>query len=143
MQRLLRKFDTAKTLVPPAVLEPASRPTRLGVIHFGSTAAAMREAAEMLRGDGIELDLLRVRGFPFGREVAAFLDEHEQVFVVEQNRDAQLRTLLMTECDIDPAQLLPILHYDGTPITARFIRRAIADRLTLTGKPRQPREVLA
>ena len=72
---------------------------------------------------------MRVRGFPFGRGVSDFIAEHERVFLVEQNRDAQLRTLLLAECGIDPAVLTPILHYDGTPITARFIHEAIAGTL--------------
>jgi 2-oxoglutarate ferredoxin oxidoreductase subunit alpha len=61
--------------------------------------------------------------------VASFLAEHDFVFVVEQNRDAQMRTLIVNECGIDPVRLVPILHYDGTPITARFIARAIAEHL--------------
>jgi 2-oxoglutarate ferredoxin oxidoreductase subunit alpha len=96
------------------------------VIHFGSTAAAMDEAMELLAGDGVHVDALRIRAFPFGPEVGEFIAAHEQVFVVEQNRDAQMRTLLMTDLGVDPAQLVAILHYDGTPITARFIRREIA-----------------
>ncbi len=73
---------------------------------------------------------MRVRGFPFHQDVVDFVAAHEQVFVVEQNRDAQLRMLLVNECVIDPAKLMPVLHYDGTPITARFIRAAIADRVS-------------
>jgi 2-oxoglutarate ferredoxin oxidoreductase subunit alpha len=125
MQRLLRKFETAKSLVPRPVERRASRTTPYGVIHFGSTAAPMREALAGLEQDGIHLDALRVRAFPFHDDVVRFIEAHETVFVVEQNRDAQLRTLITTECGIDPARLVPILHYDGTPITARFIRTAI------------------
>jgi 2-oxoglutarate/2-oxoacid ferredoxin oxidoreductase subunit alpha len=125
MDRLLRKFDTAKILVPSPVAHLASQRTPFGVLYFGSTSPPMDEAAELLFADGIHLDRLRVRGFPFGREVTDFIDAHERIFVVEQNRDAQLRTLLLSECGIDPAMLTPILHFDGTPITARFIREAI------------------
>lgn len=128
MQRLLRKFDTARALAPQPELRAASVPTRLGVIHFGSTAAAMEEAIAALEARDIALDTLRIRAFPFARCVAEFIAAHERVFVVEQNRDAQLRTLLVNEFDIDPARLVPILHYDGTPITARFIIAAIAQR---------------
>ncbi|MDF2115352.1 2-oxoacid:acceptor oxidoreductase subunit alpha [Roseiarcaceae bacterium H3SJ34-1] len=127
MERLAKKFETAKSLVPGPVLKSASRKTDLGVIYFGSTAPAMHEAADMLAAKGVHLDLLRVRGFPFSSEVTDFIAEHERVFVVEQNKDAQLRTLLMVECGIDPAQLMPILHYDGNPITARFVTKAIGD----------------
>ncbi len=129
MERLLRKFDTAKTLVPPPIITSARSRTSYGVIYFGSTSPAMSEAAELLVKDGIALDLLRVRAFPFGREVTDFIAEHERLFLVEQNRDAQLRTLLLAESGIDPAVLTPILHYDGTPITARFIHEAIAGAL--------------
>ena len=128
MERLLRKLDTARKLLPRAELRKAGQPTRVGVIHYGSTAAAMDEAAQLLAAEGVHVDALRLRAFPFGPEVGAFIAAHEQVFVVEQNRDAQMRTLLMTDLGIDPAQLVAILHYDGTPITARFIRREIADR---------------
>ena len=121
MDRLVRKFETAKKLVPAPVRENARHPTRFGVLYFGSTGPAMREALGVLEERGIHLDTLRLRGFPFSDEVLRFVAEHDKVFVVEQNRDAQLRTLLMSEGSIDPARLVPVLHYDGTPITARFI----------------------
>ena len=127
MRRLLRKLHTARTLVPGPVARPAAQPTRLGAIYYGSTGPAMDEAFELLAEQGIDVDLLRVRGFPFHDDVRAFIDGHESVFVVEQNRDAQLRTLLVNELEIDPARLVPVLHYDGSPITARFISGAIAE----------------
>jgi len=130
MDRLLRKFDTAKKLVPAPVRENAKHPTRFGVIYFGSTAPAMREALGVLEERGIHLDTLRLRGFPFSDEVLRFVADHDKVFVVEQNRDAQLRTLLMSEGSIDSVRLVPVLHYDGTPITERFITRAIAEKLS-------------
>ncbi|MBV8455036.1 MAG: 2-oxoacid:acceptor oxidoreductase subunit alpha [Acetobacteraceae bacterium] len=132
MQRLLRKHDTAKNLLPRPIARPAAKPTRLGVIYYGSTSPAMNEADEILAEQGIALDLLRVRGFPFHNEVREFITAHDKVFVVEQNRDAQLRTLLVNELEIDPAKLIRILHYDGTPITARFIAAAIADQIDAT-----------
>jgi 2-oxoglutarate ferredoxin oxidoreductase subunit alpha len=89
----------------------------------------MNEADEILAEQGVHLDLLRVRGFPFSNEVKAFIAAHEQVFVVEQNRDGQLRMLLVNELEIDPAKLVRVLHFDGTPITARFIVDAIVDRV--------------
>ncbi len=129
MERLLRKFDTAKQLVPAAVRRDALEATALGVIYYGSTSPAMDEAVALLKEQGVTVDLLRVRAFPFGGEVLDFVAGHEQVFVVEQNRDAQLRTLLIVEGDIDPKKLLRVLHYDGSPITARFIADAIADKV--------------
>jgi 2-oxoglutarate ferredoxin oxidoreductase subunit alpha len=129
MLRLLKKFDTAKQLVPQPIARPAKEATRLGAIYFGSTSPAMDEADEILAERGIHLDLLRVRGFPFHHDVKSFIGEHDQVFVVEQNRDGQLRTLLINELEIDPAKLTRVLHFDGTPITARFISDAIADKV--------------
>jgi 2-oxoglutarate ferredoxin oxidoreductase subunit alpha len=129
MQRLLRKFDTARALVPAPVRRDAGQPTRHGVIYYGSTAPAMDEAIETLQANGKHLDMLRVRSFPFAQSVADFIADHDFVFVVEQNRDAQLRTLLVNELNLDSMRLVPILHYDGTPITARFIAHAIGGHL--------------
>ncbi len=89
----------------------------------------MDEALVAFGERGIHVDAMRVRAFPFQDEVAEFIAEHDQVFVVEQNRDAQLRALLVNECVVDPAKLMPVLHYDGTPITARFIIREISEKL--------------
>ncbi len=121
VQRLLKKFESAKSLVPKPVLTPAKYPARFGVIYFGSTSAAMQEALETLAEQGIYVNALRVRAFPFQDEIFDFVASHSKVFVVEQNRDAQLKTLLVNDAGISPASLIPILHYDGTPITARFI----------------------
>ena len=129
VQRLLRKFETAKSLVPAPVRHDAKAATRTGVIYYGSTTPAMDEALQSLEAQGLNLNAMRVRGFPFAQEVMDFIAEHDRVFVVEQNRDAQLRTLIMTEGDIDPAKLIAVLHYDGTPITARFIVSAISGLL--------------
>ena len=127
MQRLLRKFETAKDLVPRPLQANAQKPTKYGVIYFGSTSPAMDEAIGMLEARGHQLDRLRIRAFPFHSSVASFIADHDFVYVVEQNRDAQLRSLIVNESGIDPVRLVPILHYDGTPITARFIAKAIGD----------------
>ena len=129
MQRLLRKFETAKDLVPRPLQANAAKPTKYGVIYYGSTSPAMDEAIHLIEARGHSLNRLRVRAFPFHSSVTSFVADHDFVFVVEQNRDAQLRSLIVNECSIDPVRLVPILHYDGTPITARFISRAIGDHL--------------
>ncbi|MBL8698731.1 MAG: 2-oxoacid:acceptor oxidoreductase subunit alpha [Alphaproteobacteria bacterium] len=129
MERLLKKFATAAKIVPAAIRKPARKATRFGVIYYGSTSPAMAEALSLLGDDGLDVDALRVRAFPFGEEVAEFVAAHERIYVVEQNRDAQLRTLLVNELEIDPKKLVPVLHFDGTPITARFIAGAIGERL--------------
>ena len=131
MQRLLRKFETAKDLVPaPAAARNAGKPTRYGVIYFGSTGAGDgRGARTCSRRSGLHARRAAHARLPVPLERRpSFIADHDLVFVVEQNRDAQLRTLLVNECGIDPSRLVPVLHYDGTPITARFIARAIARR---------------
>ena len=139
MERLLRKWETAKALVPQPVLDQADIPARHGAIFFGSTSPAMAEAVAGLRADGIALDTLRLRAFPFPDSVREFIAAHESVFVVEQNRDGQMRSLLVNEFGIDPARLVAVLHYDGTPITARFIADSIGARL----RPEQSKEKVA
>jgi 2-oxoglutarate ferredoxin oxidoreductase subunit alpha len=131
MQRLLRKFDTARRLLPAPVRRNAAVKTRFGAVYFGSTGPAMDETLAALSAQGIHLDTLRVRAFPFHDDVAEFIAAHDQVFVVEQNRDAQLRALLVNEMAADPSKLIPVLHYDGTPITARFILSEISAKLAM------------
>lgn len=131
MERLCAKFKTAANLVPQPVLRKAARPGPLGVIYFGSTSPAMQEALDVLTAQGIDLDALRLRAFPFPEAVSQFIAGHDKVFVVEQNRDAQMHSLLVNELAIDPSQLVKVLHYDGTPITARFITQFIEKNLRL------------
>ena len=130
MQRLLEKFETAKELVPQPAVRRAGKGSRFGVIYFGSTAPAMDEALALLEADAMPVDAMRMRAFPFPDSVLDFVNSHEHVFVVEQNRDGQLRTLLVAEGMLAPEKLTPVLHYDGTPITARFIRKEIGERLS-------------
>jgi 2-oxoglutarate ferredoxin oxidoreductase subunit alpha len=140
VQRLLQKFATAANLVPQPLVRAAARKTRLGAIYFGSTSPAMDEALASLAAEGIHLDAMRLRAFPFPASVADFISSHDHVFVVEQNRDAQMRTLLINELEIDPAWLIAVLHYDGTPITARFITEAITKHVhALAVQPRRER----
>ena len=137
MERLLHKFHTAAKITPKPIMRPAQKPTRVGVLYFGSTTPAMHEALEALEAQGHQIDAMRVRSFPFCDEVYDFIAAHEEVFVVEQNRDAQLRTLVMTEGGIDPAKLTPVLHFDGTPITARFLIDTIGRRMNARQVVRQ------
>ncbi|HEX9092779.1 MAG TPA: 2-oxoacid:acceptor oxidoreductase subunit alpha, partial [Coriobacteriia bacterium] len=130
MQRLLRKFETAKRYVPEPVVRKSARAAHHGVIYYGSTACAMDEALAELEAEGIALDSLRVRAFPFQDSVIDFVNAYDHVFLVEQNRDGQLRTLLVAEGAVDSSRVSSVLHYDGTPITARFIRREIEERLS-------------
>jgi 2-oxoglutarate ferredoxin oxidoreductase subunit alpha len=113
------------------VLRTSGHKTRFGVIYYGSTSPSMAEAIDALEAQGVHVDTLRLRAFPFPDSVADFIAEHEQCFVVEQNRDAQLRSLIVNELNVDPARVMPILHYDGTPITARFITKEVAEQVRL------------
>jgi len=127
--RLLRKFETAKKLVPQPVLHKAKEAARYGAIYYGSTSPAMQEALDVLSENGVHVDAMRVRGFPFADEVNEFIATHPGVFVIEQNRDAQLKSMLVNEGQIDPKRLISVLHYDGTPITARFIADHISKHI--------------
>lgn len=129
MERLTRKFRTAASLVPPPLFRPAAQPTRVGVIYFGSTSPAMQEALEVLTAQGVHLDAMRLRAFPFPESVGEFIDAHDTVFVVEQNQGGQMQSLLVNELQADPRKLVRVLHYDGTPITARFITKAISEKV--------------
>jgi 2-oxoglutarate ferredoxin oxidoreductase subunit alpha len=127
VQRLLKKFETAKKLLPQPVLTPAREPARFGAIYFGSTSPSMHEALDALAEKGIFVNALRIRAFPFADEILDFVQSHSKVFLIEQNRDAQMKSLLVNEAHINPVSLISILHYDGTPITARFITREISE----------------
>lgn len=135
VDRLAKKWDTAKELVPQPEIRLAvsgqqsavnsDSEIRNGVIYFGTSSYAAEEALELLAADGIHLDAMRARGFPFGKSFRDFVDSHATLFVIEQNRDAQFRSLMMIELGVDPAKLVSILNYDGMPITADNIHRQI------------------
>jgi len=134
MERLERKWATAATLMPKAELVDAGR--RSGILHYGTSAAPMVEALELLSGEGIALDRIRVRGFPFGEEVFDFIDRHERVFVVDQNRDGQMRSLLINEGAPDPTKLVSIRHYSGLSISADAIRDQVLEHYRAERLPR-------
>lgn len=128
LDRLKRKFDTAKSLVPKAVID--GRNTQgLGIVSLGSCDGAVREALDLLRGRGIQIDYMRVRAFPFGPEVEEFLATHQQIFIVEQNRDAQLRSLLTLETAVEKAKLRSILYYSGLPMSSSVIVEGVLTAL--------------
>lgn len=125
MDRLVRKFNTAKTLVPAPQFYPAPGGAETGMLFFGTTTDSALEAMDILREQGIQLDGIRLKAAPFPQSVTDFIMEHEVVFVVEQNRDGQMRTILINELEIDPRRLVSILNYDGFPITADHIIRLV------------------
>jgi 2-oxoglutarate ferredoxin oxidoreductase subunit alpha len=128
MDRLKRKFATAATLVPKAALSGSGN-VPIGLVALGSSDGAVREALAVLAGRDVEIDYLRVRGFPFGAEVERFLASHELVFVVDQNRDAQLRSLLTLETAVDKHKLRSILHFNGLSLASSFVVEAILAEL--------------
>ena len=132
MERLKRKFETAANMVPAPEFQKAAKPTRAGVIYFGSTSPAMKEGLDVLDAEGIHIDGMRLRAYPFPASVREFIESHDTVFVVEQNHDAQMHMLLVNELEIDPKHLIKVLHYDGTPITERFITDAIREQLNIS-----------
>jgi len=120
LDRLKKKFNTAKSLVPKAIIEGRSN-NDIGFVSIGSCDGAVHEATDILKRRGVHVDYLRVRGFPFGAEVEEFLAAHKIIFVIEQNRDAQLKSLLMMETAVEKAKLQSILHYSGMPMSSDAI----------------------
>jgi 2-oxoglutarate ferredoxin oxidoreductase subunit alpha len=129
LDRIRRKFDTAATLVPKPEITVRDKSGAIGLIYFGATAPAVREALDGLEREGVRINALRLKAFPFTRDVAAFCAAHETVLVVEQNRDAQMRSLLMTEANVPGNKLVAALNYDGMPLTAAFVRGAVLKTL--------------
>jgi 2-oxoglutarate/2-oxoacid ferredoxin oxidoreductase subunit alpha len=141
VDRLARKWETAKELVPqPEIRYAEVRMTNggsenssfddhnssfPGVIFFGTSTYAAKEAIELLAEEGIQLDAMRPRAFPFGKAFENFVAAHDRIFVIEQNRDAQFRSLMLIELGVEPTKLISVLNYDGTPITADNIFRQI------------------
>jgi 2-oxoglutarate ferredoxin oxidoreductase subunit alpha len=128
LDRLLKKWATAKRLVPRAAID-ATAGSRVGLVSLGSCDGAIREALDVLEQRGVALDYMRVRAFPFSEDVEKFLAAHELLFVVEQNRDAQLRALLTLETAVDKAKLRSLLHYSGLPISSHFIVEGVLAEL--------------
>jgi 2-oxoglutarate ferredoxin oxidoreductase subunit alpha len=129
IDRLLVKWETAKTMVPDALLSKAEKPSKLGIVAFGSSDGAVIEARDRLSEQGIHVDYLRIRAFPFTREVVEFLQSHNTNFVVEQNRDAQMKSLLMLEANDIADRLVSILHYNGMPIPSNCVVQGVIDYL--------------
>ena len=126
MDRLIKKWTTAKDMVHAPQVYQKKNEHKQGVIFYGTSTYAAEEALDILKEHSIMVDALRLRAFPFNSTVEQFIQEHETVYVIEQNRDGQMRSLLMIELNADPAKLVSVLNYDGTPITAEIILRQIS-----------------
>ena len=129
LSRILKKFAGAYSYLPKPIYKQDTNASSKGLIYFGSTEAAMQESLDLLSSFGYPIDAMRIRSFPFGPEVWDFINQHESVYIVEQNRDAQMRTLIMAEGEINPLKLISILCFDGAPITAKFISESIIEHL--------------
>jgi 2-oxoglutarate/2-oxoacid ferredoxin oxidoreductase subunit alpha len=129
VDRLQRKWETAKQYVHAPEFYQESNTSTQGIVFFGTSGYAALEAMELLEEQGNDLDVMRIRSLPFNDDVKQFFEDHKQVFVIEQNRDAQFRSLLMNELGISPNKLIPVLNYDGMPITADAILNKIKSHL--------------
>ena len=125
IDRIRRKFDTAAKLVPKPEIETRDKAGKVGIIYFGGTTPAVKEGLDILQRDGYRLNAMRLKAFPFGQEVLDFCAAHDRIFVIEQNRDAQMRSLLMTEANVPGTKLIATLNYDGRALTADFVRGAV------------------
>src|SRR5436190_15306242 len=131
MDRLMKKWETAKSMVPAPHFYQKKSSHEYGLIFFGTSKYAVEESIDILKEEGIKVDAMRIRSFPFNDSVNEFIAEHKKVFVIEQNRDAQMKSLLMIELSADPSKLISVLNYDGMPITADHICKEIVTNLKI------------
>jgi 2-oxoglutarate ferredoxin oxidoreductase subunit alpha len=136
MDRLSKKWKTAATLVPAPIIQQSSPPRPFGIIYYGTSEQPMQEAIDLLADDGIHLDRMRLRAMPFSDAVYRFIAEHEKCFIVEQNRDAQMRTLIVNEGDVDPKKLVAIRYYGGMSISADTIHEQVEAHFAAHRLPR-------
>ncbi|MFN8366847.1 MAG: 2-oxoacid:acceptor oxidoreductase subunit alpha [Candidatus Kapaibacterium sp.] len=129
MDRLTKKWETAKTLVHKPEFYQEQSTSKVGVVFYGTTTQSAVEAMDIMKEQGVQVDGMRLRSFPFDASVEQFIENHDKVFVIEQNRDAQCRTLLINELEIYPKKLIPVLNYDGMPITADYIYTEILSKI--------------
>jgi 2-oxoglutarate ferredoxin oxidoreductase subunit alpha len=129
IDRIRAKFDTAAKLVPKADIDIRDKAGKVGIIYFGATRPAVQEAQDEMNAAGYRLNSMRLKAFPFGQEVLDFCAAHDQIFVIEQNRDAQMRQLLMVEANVPGTKLIATLNYDGAPLTAEWVRSAILEQI--------------
>ena len=131
MDRLLKKWETAKDIVPGPVFSQKENNSSDAILFYGTTNYSAIEALDLMTNDGMQMDAIRILSFPFNKEVEKFIEDHERIFVIEQNRDAQMKTLLVKELCVPQTKLISILNYDGIPITADLIIEGISSHLVL------------
>ena len=138
MNRLLTKWETARCLVPSPEITMRDHRGRIGSLFFGSSTHAANEALDIMEENGIKINSMRIRSFPFQKEVFAFIEQHDLVFTIEQNRDAQMKILLSGECQVAPGKLVSICNFNGLPITATIITNQIHTALLRAGYKKTP-----
>jgi len=121
MNRLVKKLETAKSIIPTPDFYQETDQSEIGIIFIGTTRYAAEETIDIMKENGNVIDAVRIKAFPFHQSIADFIESHKYVYVVEQNRDAQLRTLIINELEVNPKKLIKVLNFDGTPITADYI----------------------
>lgn len=128
MDRLMKKWETSKNMVPAPELYQENNENKEGILFFGTSTFAAEEALDILKENGKPMDAMRLKSFPFNETVENFINNHEKIYVIEQNRDAQMKSLLTIELGINPSKLISVLNYDGTPITADMILNQISNK---------------
>lgn len=141
MDRLIRKWNTAKDMVPAPQLYQKKNKSKYGILFFGTSTYSAQEAMDILKEEDVIVDAIRLKAFPFNQTVEDFINSHDKVFVIEQNRDAQLKSLMMIELHADPNKLISVLNYDGMPITADNILKQITSNLSENNINRKVAEV--
>jgi 2-oxoglutarate ferredoxin oxidoreductase subunit alpha len=137
MDRLIKKWNTAKNIVSPPQVYQEKNNSKNGILFFGTSQYSAEEAMDMLKEENTVVDAIRVRAFPFNKIIEDFINSHDKIFVIEQNRDAQMRSLLMIELNANPEKLVSVLNYDGMPITADNIVNQMKKSLTLNPSPKE------
>ena len=125
MERLQKKWETAKGLVPGPVIRKAGAGVSRGVVYFGTTKFSADEALDILAAEGLAFDVMQIRSFPFHADVKNFMESHDELFVIEQNRDGQMRTLLINELEIAPSRIHSVVNYDAMPITGDAVKNDV------------------
>lgn len=128
MDRLMKKWETSKSMVPAPELYQEKNENKEGILFFGTSTFAAEEALDILKENGSPMDAIRIKSFPFNETVEDFINNHEKIYVVEQNRDAQMKSLLTIELGTNPSKLISVLNYNGTPITAEMILNQISNQ---------------
>jgi len=141
LSRILKKFKGADKFLPNPVFKQETNASSRGLIYFGSTEAPMQESLDQLSLSGYPIDAMRIRSFPFNSEVWDFIDQHESIFLIEQNRDAQMKTLILAEGKVSPEKFISVLCFDGAPITAKFISDSIINVLSEKNIPKTSEDI--